>query len=174
MAKNNGSSEGNGGASKSKFVRFRVLIYPKFQLTLVAANAAVLILVCGIIALQSWRSMERLQELGVKAGLNPDHPYFEFLSLQARTFYSNLASGCVAAFVLSSIVIVLLSHRMAGPLIRLRRYFEDLKATGELKPLSFRHGDYFSDLPEVINDGITAVKDKAEGSGDGSHTRRVA
>lgn len=143
---------------RPSFVRRKFLIYPKFQLALIGANAVILFMVCTIVGLQSWRSMIRLSELGMRAGLQPGHPYFEFLELQARTFYSYLATGVVAALLLSAAATLLLSHKLAGPLVRLRRYFEDMAVTGKVaQPLSFRKGDYLNELPESINRGIDSV-----------------
>jgi hypothetical protein len=46
---------------------------------------------------------------------------------------------------------VMISHRIFGPLFKLRSYLEQDQNESLSYPLSFREGDYHGSLPEVIN-----------------------
>jgi len=61
--------------------------------------------------------------------------------------------------ITSSALTLIISYRFAGPLIRLRDYFERLGIEKDsFRELNFRTGDYFSDLPPIINDGLKRFK----------------
>ncbi len=142
-------------------MRSKYLIYPRFQLTLVAATALAFAVASALIGFQTWRSVKSLVDMGVQAGLQPDHPYFQFLQLQARTIYAFVAAGCGVGLIISTATVFYVSHRMAGPLVRLQRHFEEIRKTGEVRTIAFRKSDYFSELPQVINEGLEAVRVRA-------------
>lgn len=74
--------------------------------------------------------------------------------------YSYIGLALIAGVILSEIFILIISHKLAGPLVRLRNHFEEIGKTGEPKPLSFREGDFFSDLPPVINNALKEIDKK--------------
>jgi hypothetical protein len=131
--------------------RRRLLIYPSFQLTLVAINFALLIGAFAAIAIQASRSYAKLREMGASMQLPSDDAYYKFIEFQANTLYGYLAVALVLVFVLSGFLTLFISHRLAGPLIRLRRQFEHMAETGKIEKISFRKGDFFSDLPPIMN-----------------------
>jgi len=64
-------------------------------------------------------------------------------------------------FIFSALVMLVVSNRLAGPIVRLRRYFGDIAIkTDNVPPLSFRKGDFFGDLPEVVNRAVQALQTK--------------
>jgi hypothetical protein len=67
--------------------------------------------------------------------------------------------------VIASLWGLFYSHKIAGPLYRLNKYFEDAAVKGEPldKKVYFREDDFFQEVPESINkyiDGINEKKDK--------------
>lgn len=138
--------------------RRKILVYPKFQIALIAANAAVLLGSFGLIAFQVYRSFQKLAQMGVQAKLPPTHSYYKFIDFQSHLVYTQVGLGLLLAFVLSSFTIVLFSHRMAGPLVRLMAHFKKLEETGEYQALTFRKNDFFTELPPVINSALVRLK----------------
>jgi hypothetical protein len=66
-----------------------------------------------------------------------------------------VAVGTTGVFTL------ILTHKMAGPLMRLKGFFGDVAKTSEFpEALRFRDGDYFQDLPPAINGAFGALKKK--------------
>ena len=55
---------------------------------------------------------------------------------------------------------LILSNRIAGPLIKLRSYFEDMAETGKLKKISFRDGDFFKEIEVSFNESIDKLESK--------------
>lgn len=142
----------------------QILIYPKFQLMLVAAQTGVLATGFALIALEARKSYSILRATGADVNLPAGHPYFDFVEMQASTVYSHLAWAFVVVFALSTIATLFLSHRLAGPIVRLTRYFEqirDERAVPEYA-LKFRDGDFFEELPAVVNEAMAELKPESK------------
>lgn len=58
---------------------------------------------------------------------------------------------------------VFLTHRVAGPLFKLSRFFQEAKDGNLRDDLFFRKGDYFKDLAEQYNQMMSAIKARANG-----------
>ncbi|MBP5296151.1 MAG: hypothetical protein J6Y94_02335 [Bacteriovoracaceae bacterium] len=64
----------------------------------------------------------------------------------------------------SAIIFVLcifITHRIAGPLFKLTNYLKNLDSMPEIKPLHFRKGDYFQEIPEALNSLVARVQAKS-------------
>ena len=70
-------------------------------------------------------------------------------------FLYSLISLCVV-FVL----MIFKTHKIIGPIYKLKKTLLDSKEKGKMEKLIFRQGDYFDDLPEIYNDVIEKVKSK--------------
>jgi hypothetical protein len=135
--------------------RKTLLVYPHFQLGLILANVGLMAAALSFVGVQMRRSFSALKQMGQAAHIPEGHAYFKFLDWQTSQMYSYLAIAFVSAFVLSAIVTLLISNRMAGPIVRLRGYFKSIAENGAPNhPIEFRDGDFFSDLPQLINQGV--------------------
>lgn len=161
-------------AKKNKF-RLNVLIFPKFQIPLILVNSALIIVAFAFVWMQAYRSYAYLHELGATAQLPADHVYYEFVNLQAKTLYRNLGWATLATLVTSAATTLYLSFRFAGPLVRLQGYFQSIVDEGRISaPLSFRRGDFLSELPPVVNRALHRVNQPANGSGSNSGSNAEA
>ena len=95
-----------------------------------------------------------MRELGKAAHFPPDHSYFKFISFQQSHVTSNLIIGAIISFVLSAIVTVYISHKMAGPLYRLRIFFHDRSQGLGPNAIHFRKNDYLKDIESYINEAL--------------------
>lgn len=68
--------------------------------------------------------------------------------------------GIVFAFSL------LISHRIAGPLYKLKMYLSDIREGGSFKELTFRDKDYFHDVALDVTDTIEYLTQKSEEEAD--------
>lgn len=142
-------------------LRKKLLIYPKFQLLLMILNLFITVATLGIVLVQSRRSFSRFIELGKSIRLPAQHPYFEVIGYQQDRMDGNLILAFLAAMILSSVVSLVVSHRLAGPLVRTRKYFEEIAATGEVRTeLRFRKGDFLSDLPAIVNHALSRIRSR--------------
>lgn len=139
----------------------KILIYPQFQARLILANITLIVITIIAIGIQIHRSFLHLKEVGTSIGLPANHPYFEFIKYQNQIINSNLIYAFVFSAIVSTLLIFYYSHRVSGPIVRLLGFFKDMNKGMELKPLTFRKGDYFTELTIEINSVIESMrKDK--------------
>lgn len=136
----------------------RILIYPRFQLTMIITNIVLLLVTITAIGVQINRSFAHLREVGVSVGLPATHPYFNFINYQSDMIHNYLLYACVISVLLSIFIMFYFSHRVAGPVVRLISYFKGIRETGENSELKFRDNDYFSELPAEINGALEKIK----------------
>ena len=55
---------------------------------------------------------------------------------------------------------IFLSHRIIGPLVRLKRAMIELKEKGYTERITIRKGDYLTELIDIFNDMAAAVENK--------------
>lgn len=73
------------------------------------------------------------------------------------------------AFLLDSIK---LSHRVAGPMVRLRREFQNLAAGKFVAPVRFREKDFFHEVADDFNQAIARIAmDHPDRRGDGQDSK---
>ena len=135
----------------SSSIRSKLLAHSKSQLSVVGVNIFIgLISICIII----YKFLDVIHE--IKGMSTVDQAAVDLLT-------ANMLNTILLIFVISSciaaILTLLLTHRMAGPMIRLKHYFQKIQETGQVKEkLCFRRDDYFSEVPDVINDSLNSLK----------------
>ncbi len=136
-----------------------LIIYPKFQLLVVLTQFAFILFAFCSVVFQSYRSYNEFQRFGVELKLQPDHPFFRLITLQLNQLYLNIFIAFLVTVVFSSLITLAVSHRLAGPIVRTRGYFRNIIEKGKREnKLTFRDGDFFSDLPPLINDAISVIE----------------
>ena len=150
---------------KIKNFRFRkkILIYPLFQLTLIGVNCAILGIMFGVISIQISSVLRVLDQKGIEINLEATHPYFHFLQMESTMIHTRLAWGFFACAVFSNLAILLISHKVSGPIVRLIGYFRTVSTQGRdaLSPLAFRYGDFFGELPPLVKSAFRIVLSEA-------------
>lgn len=151
---------------KPKLFRRKFIIYPQFQYVIVAVNIIILFCSFMFMALQLERSFLELYHLGNEVNLSPDHVYFKFLAHHSSKLFQSLAIASLVSFIFSVFITVSLSHKLAGPIVRLREHLRRFGNDKKYEPLSFRKGDFFNDLPEIVNKALSSEKGHEQQSGD--------
>lgn len=155
---NHPPSPGPQGASFSRpKTRKLRLIYPTFQLRMLFANLGAVLLIFTMTAWLVNDAFERMLDTGYAAGMSSSHPYFAFVREQSGRVIRAVGISCVIGFVISAITTLRLSHRIAGPFVRLRGYFKGISEGQPVRPVSFRHGDYFLEVPPLINAALSRI-----------------
>ncbi len=88
--------------------------------------------------------------------IGPNDPFFALLSEQQRMMNAFALATTLLLAILIGLHGLHLSHRIAGPIYRLRRYLSAGTQGEPLKPFALRKGDFFSDLPKDVNAFIEA------------------
>jgi signal transduction histidine kinase len=153
-------------SNRKKVVRTHFLIFPQFQLRLLGANLAVIVVISAIIWYQMTTSFSDLQQAAGISGVEAEF-YRNYLAFHSRQLNIALGASFVTAMFASTIMTLFLSHRFSGPLVRLRGYFRQLSEQAPRKPLpqlNFRRGDFLSDLPPLVNQALDRIQRESEHS----------
>ena len=135
-------------------------INPAFQTRFMISVLLCVFLSLAVIFLSQQYFFHLFIQRGIALGLPDDHVFFALLKEQQIEM---LQIFLVSSLILSVIICIwalFYSHRIAGPLYRLHRYFSDgaEAENREISPLSFRETDFFQELPQSINSFLIAHK----------------
>jgi len=159
--------EGRPQMKKKNMFRRKLLIYPRFQMTLIAMNTVIMLGMCSLVGTLGYFSFERLREMGRDVQLAPSHAYFKFIDFQSGLVFQYLFVAFLVGVAISAVLTLIVSHRLAGPLVRLKNHFKQMGETGKCSPISFRKGDYLRDLPPLINEALYRVSNENDDSSSG-------
>jgi hypothetical protein len=143
----------------------KFLINLNFQMQFMFSLILVSVISMSIIYLANDYFFQTYMHKGELLNLPPDHPFFLMIQEQ-KSFMTKvfvIVAGCLSG--IACLWGLFYSHKIAGPLYRLNKYFEDAAAAGVPleKKVYFREGDFFQEVPESINkyiDGINEMKKK--------------
>ncbi|MCC2679645.1 MAG: hypothetical protein K0R29_2221 [Pseudobdellovibrio sp.] len=105
----------------------------------------------------------RLFNEQIKSGqlseLPETHPYFVFMNTFQSQFMNMFGLAVLASVITCFILGVIVSHRVAGPLVKITDHFDRIAdGTEEDKEIKFREGDFFHDLAKSYNKRLKNVK----------------
>ncbi len=136
---------------KRKDHRQGYLINRPFQLKLIlGANILAVSLSAGLFGLMRFFADKVLLRAG-SLQLPPNHPFLRYLHHSD----GSLLMLCLVAglFIVTALNVLglVISHRIAGPLHRLRRHLEDAAEGKTTADVRFRDDDYFPELANACN-----------------------
>lgn len=139
-------------ASKSR--RKKILIYPQFQIRFLISSIGSALTVTLIYFASNYYFFHHFEQIGIDGGLPMDHVFFRFIDQQ-----KNLTSLLVVVMALASTIVLTMygliqSNKIAGPMVRLKKYLEDEINGSNTQPLSFRENDYFKEIADLVNKAI--------------------
>jgi hypothetical protein len=101
----------------------------------------------------NWVFFNRFMNYGETLNLPSNHPFFRLL-LDQQEFMTlvSLVSSVILSVILCTIGLFF-SHRIAGPIFRIEKTFNDARESGEpIQSINFRHDDFFQEVPEAMNE----------------------
>ncbi len=122
----------------------QLMIYPKFQLTLILINIFIIVMPLSFVAYKIMNSFDHMRFLGIKANFSENHSYFRFISMQETSILWSFLVVSGICLLVSSFIYLILSHKLAGPIVRLTKYFTVIADGGQVGTLAFRKKDFFS------------------------------
>jgi hypothetical protein len=134
------------------------LIYPQFQLSLLFVNIIILALVLLIIHFNVNDIFNQLNFLGEKNNFDKLHPYFEFVEKSRNLMNTRLNLAFGASAILTIFITIFISHKMVGPIYKLKNFLFAVNNGEKPEKLEFRKGDFFSDLPELVNQTLEKTR----------------
>lgn len=135
-------------------------INPSFQTRFMASVLVCVFISLTVIFLSQQYFFHVFIERGVELGLPKDHVFFALLKEQQIEMLQIFIACSLLLSVGIGVWAMFYSHRIAGPLYRLHRFFLEAADKNDQQPrLAFREKDFFQELPESINTYL-ASRDK--------------
>jgi hypothetical protein len=139
-----------GGHVKNK-KRLNYIINFQFQLKFILYTLIPSIVCLAIFYIALDIYFAKLTNQGIASGLQSNHPYFSLIADQ-KSLMKSLFLLCAGFSLLFFIGWgVFISHKIAGPISRLTRFFEEIDTPHFKKRLAFRPSDFFQEIPLAIN-----------------------
>lgn len=128
------------------------LIYPQFQWKLIFLFMGVsLVAPVLLLTFQLFLFHRQLNDAYV-ASLPDSHPYLVFLNLFQEQSILVFMIALSISFVISFVLGVLISHRVAGPLVKLKKHFENVGQDSlNDTTVQFRNNDFFKEVAAAYN-----------------------
>ncbi len=128
------------------------IIYPQFQVRLIIIIMAISLLAPVIILTFQLYSFHQQIKNGQMMNLPETHPYFVFYNeFQEKSIFA-FGVAVAVSFCCALFIGLVVSHRIAGPLVKLRRHLEAVgQDPSQDKALQFREGDFFRELADAYN-----------------------
>ena len=140
--------------------RKKFLLDRGFQLTVIGYFLIVAFITAAIhFALVQFMFSSFMAE-GLRLGLPADHAYYSFINMQRGEFlwYSLLSTAALT--IVLSLMGLFLSHRIVGPIYKMRKYMKREAASKKRPLLSFRKRDFFLDLASDFNDYTSVIEEE--------------
>ena len=131
--------------------RTRLMILPEFQVPIILGGVLPLFLILSGIYVRFNASFDRLENHLKTLGLNSDPKILNAIQAQEILMQKYFISGALVGLALIVIVSLLISHRMAGPIYRLKMELKNIRNGDAKGPIKFREGDYLVSLEDDLN-----------------------
>lgn len=154
--------------------RTKWLVYPGFQFTLLFVNLLLFLAFLAYVFYQIQSSFLYMAAIGAKADLAQDHPYYQYLGFQKDMIFRELLIGGGIFVLISFIFTIYISHKLVGPMFRLKTFLENYcdKKSGKTK-LTFRKNDFFQEIPDLVNKAIGINSDNQKNDGNFDEKRKI-
>tara|TARA_B100000925_G_scaffold221336_1_gene170095 strand:- start:1025 stop:1480 length:456 start_codon:yes stop_codon:yes gene_type:complete len=134
-----------------KTLRTKYLINPEFQLRLVILSFLPVLITLSIFYFQSVTAVREVKSLADTLLLEEKATALMMLETQELVLGRYFFWSSIVVFIISGIILMIVSHKMVGPLYRLEKHLEEINETGEVKLIRFRKKDYLQNLELQIN-----------------------
>lgn len=156
--------EANNTDEKKPFKRLwrNYLIYPRYQLAVMIGN--ILILLAGFVAIyyQVQNSFYNLDEVAEAKHIFTNPHYKALVLYHERFILTTIFTTMIYCIVVAILFSIIFTHKSAGAIYGLKKYFKEVAKNGWTGPLYFRKTDLHQDLPEVINHALDRIRSDSD------------
>ena len=137
----------------------KFLINNDFQIQFMISLLLISIVSTSIIYLANDYFFQSYMQRGVALNLPPDHPFFLMIHEQKKFMTSVFLIVALSISTMAGVWGLFFSHKIAGPLYRLQKYFTEAALDSEKmkQKIYFRDNDFFQEVPDSINRYIDSV-----------------
>jgi len=138
----------------------KFLINNDFQIQFMVSLLLISIVSTSIIYLANDYFFQSYMQRGVALNLPPDHPFFLMIHEQKKFMTSVFLIVALSISSMAGIWGLFFSHKIAGPLYRLEKYFTEAALDSDKikQKIYFRDNDFFQEVPDSINRFIDSVE----------------
>lgn len=137
--------------SRNSRKRKNILINKDFQLSAINYVSSLFLIVSGLFYLGNYFLFRKLHYFGLEANLSLNDPYFVFIGNIKKFSNTYFFAILVLAFIVIYIGGFLLSHRIAGPIHKIKITIDRIIQNENVTEIVIRKGDYFHDLVGKLN-----------------------
>lgn len=134
------------------YKRSIILIDRPFQLGVLTYFFIIAAFQAMIIAVASYFAFSGFKTEFAQMGVHQGHEFFKFLEYQESTMMLVIVIACLIQFSFVFVMGIFITHRIAGPIYRLKKYLSEMKPGQDIRPLGFRENDYFQEVPPLLNE----------------------
>lgn len=127
-----------------------ILINRPFQLKLIGYFVLLFILTTISLYSTTFLFFWNLRNKGLNVGIPEGHAFYQFLLNQKHDLDMLFIGLAAFNFVLLLTVGFIVSHRIAGPIHKLKQHLQDPNLKNE--PLQLRQTDFFKELGPIVNE----------------------
>lgn len=137
----------------------KFLINTDFQIQFIASLLLISIVSMSIIYLANDYFFHSYMQKGQALNLPPDHPFFLMIHEQKQFMTKVFIAVATSISGVAILWGLFYSHKIAGPLYRLQRYFTEAATLNSQlsSKIYFRDDDFFQEVPDSINRYIDSV-----------------
>ena len=133
-----------------------MLINPRFQLKFLGWFVGLFLFITASLYSTTFLFYYRLKEKALNVGIPNGHIFFKFLGDQKQDLDQLFIGLCVVNFFIFIGVTFLISHRIAGPIFKLKKMLVADKPDSQ--DFKLRESDFFQELAPLIK----TLKDKSQ------------
>ncbi|MBI3544377.1 MAG: hypothetical protein HY075_13985, partial [Deltaproteobacteria bacterium] len=134
---------------RPSWMRRKFLINEHFQLHFIAFTAIISLSACVFFYVASSWFFMRYHEFAVEVGLRPSDPFFRVLYNMEMMLTQLFVGTSIAVVFVTLVGGLIFSHRVAGPMYRLRKHLEAVARGETWADVTFRKNDYFVDVADA-------------------------
>ena len=138
-----------------------VLINKEFQIRLVSYFLVLSLINTVVVFISMIYFFKKFKNQAIELGLAPDHTFFYFLDAQRDHMSMVYLISTIVMIIIMFVGGLYISHRIAGPIYRLKQHMKNLSETGlegeEKSKVKFREGDFLVDLQDSFNSFISSL-----------------
>jgi hypothetical protein len=130
-----------------------IFINAPFQLKLLSYFIGLFLLTTLSLYSTTFLFFWNMKKKGMNVGIPEGHVYYQFLINQKHDLDLLFIGLAVVNFILLITIGFIISHRIAGPIHKIKLYLNDPK---KHEAIQMRHNDFFKELGPIVN----KLKDK--------------
>lgn len=149
--------------SRPSFFKRKYLINPKFQFRFLFVFMAIILCTQIFTYIQVTGTFHQFYNVIEGQSIPANEPFLVALQAETLHLYVVMASTSVLVLIVAGLVGVVLTHKLAGPLFRLKNQMDQIEAGAEITDVKFRKDDFYPELADSFNRMMSKLMKKPSG-----------